>query len=68
VLSAWPYLPRAFAAIFLPGHDRRRYMFHARQALRPERGAGLREAAEEYNRAVPPAPAAAEGRAGSGTG
>jgi N-acetylglucosaminyl-diphospho-decaprenol L-rhamnosyltransferase len=50
VLTAWPYLLRALAALVLPGHDARRYWLHARQALRPGRGAGIREAAEEHNR------------------
>jgi N-acetylglucosaminyl-diphospho-decaprenol L-rhamnosyltransferase len=49
-LTAWSYLPRALAARVLPGHDPNWYMLHARQALRPERGEGLREAAETHNR------------------
>ncbi|MFL5907456.1 MAG: glycosyltransferase family 2 protein, partial [Solirubrobacterales bacterium] len=49
-LLAWPYLVRALAAVFLPGHSARRYWLHARQALRPGRGEGIREAAEQYNR------------------
>ena len=49
-LSAWPYLVRALAALVLPRHDPRRYLLNARQALRPGRGEGIREAAEEYNR------------------
>jgi N-acetylglucosaminyl-diphospho-decaprenol L-rhamnosyltransferase len=49
-LTAWPYLARALAALVLPGHDPRRYLLHARQALRPWRGEGIREAAEERNR------------------
>jgi GT2 family glycosyltransferase len=48
-LSAWSYLPRALAALVLPGHDPGRYLFHARAALFPGRGEGLREAAESYN-------------------
>lgn len=51
VLGAWPYLLRALAATALPGHDPRRYLVHVRQALRPWRGLGLREAAEDRNRA-----------------
>jgi N-acetylglucosaminyl-diphospho-decaprenol L-rhamnosyltransferase len=47
---AWPYLLRALAAVFLPGHSPRRYWMHARQALRPNSGEGIREAAEDYNR------------------
>ena len=54
-LAAWPYLVRALAAVALPGHDPRRYLLHARQALRPGRGAGIREAAEERNRGRAPA-------------
>ena len=51
-LAAWPYLLRALAAIFLPGHDARRHLAHARAALTPARGEGLREAAEARNRAA----------------
>ncbi len=51
-LLAWPHLLRAFAAIFLPGHSPRRYWIHARQALLPGRGDGIREAAEAHNRAL----------------
>jgi GT2 family glycosyltransferase len=51
-LLAWPYLLRAFAALVLPGHSPRRYWLHARQALRPRTGEGLREAAETHNRAI----------------
>ena len=32
--------PRAVAAIFMPGHDPRRYWLHARQALRPAAARG----------------------------
>ncbi len=49
-LLAWPYLLRALAALFLPGHSPRRYWLHARQALMPGRGEGIREAAAAYNR------------------
>jgi len=49
LLGAWPYLVRALAATVLPGHDPRRYLVHARQALLPWRGEGLREAAEARN-------------------
>jgi N-acetylglucosaminyl-diphospho-decaprenol L-rhamnosyltransferase len=45
----WAYLVRAAAALVLPGHDPRRYLLHARQQLMPERGEGIREAAEAYN-------------------
>ena len=50
VLTAWAYLVRAAGAVVLPGHDAGRYLLHARQALRPARGEGIREAAENYNR------------------
>jgi N-acetylglucosaminyl-diphospho-decaprenol L-rhamnosyltransferase len=49
-LLALPYLLRAVAALVLPGHSARRYWLHARQALLPGRGEGIREAAEAYNR------------------
>jgi N-acetylglucosaminyl-diphospho-decaprenol L-rhamnosyltransferase len=51
-LLAWPYLLRALAAIVLPGHSPRRYWLHARQALLPGRGEGIREAAEAHNRRI----------------
>jgi N-acetylglucosaminyl-diphospho-decaprenol L-rhamnosyltransferase len=51
-LLALPYLLRALAALVLPRHSPRRYWLHARQALVPGRGEGLREAAEAYNRNV----------------
>ena len=51
-LLAWPYLLRSAAALVLPGHSARRYWLHARQALLPGRGEGIREAAEAYNRAL----------------
>ncbi len=50
LLTAWSYLLRAIAATVLPGRDAGGYLAHARQALRPARGDGLREAAEDYNR------------------
>ena len=51
-LLAWPYLLRAIAAVALPGHSPRRYWLHARQALMPGRGEGIREAADAYNRRI----------------
>jgi N-acetylglucosaminyl-diphospho-decaprenol L-rhamnosyltransferase len=51
-LLAFPYLVRTIGALVLPGHSPRRYWIHFRQALRPSRGEGIREAAEAYNRAV----------------
>lgn len=50
VLSAWSYIPRALAALVLRNHRPGWYWLHARRALRPWRGEGLREAAEAYNR------------------
>jgi GT2 family glycosyltransferase len=44
-LTAFSYLPRALAALVLPGHDPRWYLLHARKALVP-RGEGVREAVE----------------------
>jgi N-acetylglucosaminyl-diphospho-decaprenol L-rhamnosyltransferase len=53
-LTAWTYLLRALAALVLPGHsggrDSHRYWRHVTATLHPNRGEGLREAAEEYNR------------------
>jgi len=51
VLTAWAYAVRALAALVLPGHSARRYGRHAYHSLFPARGEGLREAAEEQNRA-----------------
>jgi hypothetical protein len=42
---------RALGALVLPGLSPRRYRRHVTSTLRPARGEGLREAAEEYNRA-----------------
>ncbi len=50
LLTAASYLLRAAAATSLPGHDAGRYAYHARAALRPWSGEGLREAASAYNR------------------
>jgi GT2 family glycosyltransferase len=54
LLTAWAYALRALAALALPGHvggrDSNRYWRHVTATLRPRRGEGLREAAEEYNR------------------
>jgi N-acetylglucosaminyl-diphospho-decaprenol L-rhamnosyltransferase len=50
-LLAFPYLLRTIGALVLPGHSPRRYWTHFRQALRPGRGEGIREAAEAFNRA-----------------
>jgi len=48
-LTACSYALRALAALALPGHDARRYLRHVRASLHPERGEGLREAAERLN-------------------
>ena len=52
-LTAWSYALRALGALALPGHDPRRYLRHVTATLMPGRGEGLREAAEQYNRAAP---------------
>ncbi len=49
-LLAFPYLLRALAAAVLPKHSARVYLRHARQALAPGSGEGIREAADAYNR------------------
>jgi len=43
VLTAWAYALRALGAPFIPGRTVRIYWSHARQALLPGRGRGLRE-------------------------
>ena len=50
-LAAWGYAVRGIAATVLPGHDASIYFLHARQALRPGSGEGMREAAAAYNAA-----------------
>ena len=49
-LTALTYGLRALAALLLPGHNQRRYGWHAYHSLFPGRGEGLREAAEAFNR------------------
>lgn len=49
-LTAWSYIVRALTAFALPGHSPRRYWRHVTATLHPERGEGLREAADAYNR------------------
>lgn len=49
VLTAWGYLLRAIGAAFIGGHSSKRFLFHARQALLPARGEGIREHVERYN-------------------
>lgn len=46
LLTAWAYAMRALAALFLRRHPARVYLAHARQALRPGRGEGLRDLAQ----------------------
>lgn len=46
----WAYLARAAVAALAPGRDARRYLLHARQELFPDRGEGIRDAAEAHNR------------------
>jgi N-acetylglucosaminyl-diphospho-decaprenol L-rhamnosyltransferase len=50
VADAWFYAVRAALAPLLGGDPPRWYLLHARQALRPGRGEGIREAAEAFNR------------------
>ena len=52
------------AALVLPGRSAGRFAVHARQALRPGSGEGIREAAEAYNRRLgsPPAVTTPGGR------
>ncbi len=50
-LTAWAYGARALLAAVLPGHSPERYWMHVRATLHPERGRGLRELADDYNRA-----------------
>jgi len=51
-LTAYSYALRALAALLLPGHSPQRYWRHVTATLMPQRGEGLREAADEYNRAA----------------
>jgi GT2 family glycosyltransferase len=49
-LTAWFYAVRTVVAVVLRDDEKRWYWLHARQALRPGRGEGIRDAAEAYNR------------------
>ena len=51
-LTTWSYAVRALAALALPHHSPARYWRHVSATLHPDRGTGLREAAEDYNRAA----------------
>jgi len=48
-LTAAAYAERALAGLVLPGHSPRRYWYHVRATLHPDRGEGLREGAERLN-------------------
>jgi len=54
-LTAGAYAERALAAVLVPGQHPGRYWRHIVATLRPDRGEGLREAAEAYNRTLQPA-------------
>ena len=56
-LTAWTYAVRAAVALVLPGHSPGRYWMHVPASLHPQRGRGLRELAEEYNRSLGATPA-----------
>ena len=56
LLTAWNYAVRTVVAAVVPGQEPGWYWLHARKALRPS-GAGIREAAEEYNRRLERVPA-----------
>jgi GT2 family glycosyltransferase len=49
LLWSLSYVPRMLAALILPDQSPGTYWLHARQALRPDRGEGMHEAAEAYN-------------------
>src|SRR3954453_19897274 len=56
-LTAYTYGLRAAGALVLPGHDPKRYAKHVAAPLRPDRGEGLAEGAEEFNRRLKGPPA-----------
>lgn len=49
VLVSITYLERALAAAITRKHSAKRFLWHARAAIQPSHGAGLREAAAAYN-------------------
>jgi GT2 family glycosyltransferase len=49
VLVSITYLERALASTVTSRHSAQRFLWHARAAIQPSRGEGLREAAAEYN-------------------
>jgi len=55
-LLALPHLLRAAYAAVSPGRSSRRYLALASHAMSPNRGEGIREAAEAHNRALEPPP------------
>lgn len=58
-LTAFPYALRSIAALVLPGHDPARYRLHVAATLHPDRGEGIREGAEAFNRSLDEAERAA---------
>ena len=55
-LTAYTYALRAAGALVLPGHDPKRYAKHVSATLRPNRGEGLAEGADEFNLRSKPGP------------
>lgn len=51
LLVSVTYLERALAALLTRRHEPKRFLWHARAAIQPSWGVGLREAAEGWNRA-----------------
>jgi len=66
LLWAWSYVPRAVAAVLMPGHEPGWFWLHARRALLPSRGEGMREAAEAYNAHLASRQAAGDDGQGAG--
>jgi GT2 family glycosyltransferase len=57
-LTAYTYALRAAGALVMPRHDPKRYWKHVTATLRPHRGEGLAEGAEEFNRRLKTGPPA----------
>jgi hypothetical protein len=55
-LTAYAYALRAAGALVLPGHDPKRYAKHVSATLRPNRGEGLAEGADEFNQRLKSGP------------
>src|SRR4051794_27350601 len=51
-LTAWTYAGRTVAALVMPGRDHRHHARQAVAALLPNRGEGLAEAADDFNRSL----------------